>query len=295
MRKRPGYGSLLIVGGHEDKEDEKIILRAFVKKVGKAGRVVVATLASDQPRQIFEEYESALRGLGMRHVRHLSIDSRQEAMSPSKLNTLADADAVYFSGGDQLKITSQIGDTPIYNRVCQIFESGGLIAGSSAGASIMSQTMMVSGASESTYRIDSLLKLAPGLGLLPGVIIDQHFSERGRIGRLIGAVAQNPRMLGLGLDEDSAILVQRGRFQVLGSNAVHVIDGSKVTFTNLAESEPETCLCIYGVRLHVLNQSDSFDLKSRRPRYHPESELREWVGLPPRKEEDAVSTTGGRR
>lgn len=285
MRKRPGFGSLLIVGGHEDKEGEKVILRAFVKKVGKSGKVVVATLASEQPKEMFEDYERALRSLGMRHVHHLSIESREEAMSTSKLNVLTGADAVYFTGGDQLKITSQVGDTPIYRRICEIFEAGGLIAGSSAGASVMSETMMVSGGGNSTYKIESLLKLAPGFGFLPGVIIDQHFSERGRIGRLLGAVAQNPRMLGIGLDEDCGVLVQRGRFQVLGSNAVHVVDGSKVTFSNLTEGDPDASLCIYGVRLHVLNQSDSFELKSRRPRYHPEPVIREWLGLPPKKKE----------
>src|SRR5689334_1674176 len=140
MRKRPGYGSLLIVGGHEDKEGEKVILRAFVKKVGKAGKVVIATLASQEPKIMFEEYETALRSLGLRHVHHLSIESREEAMSDSRRRVLDGADAVYFTGGDQLKITSQIGDTPIYTRVCEIFEAGGLIAGSSAGASVMSET-----------------------------------------------------------------------------------------------------------------------------------------------------------
>ena len=283
MGKRPGYGSLLIVGGHEDKEGDKVILRAFVKKVGKASKVVVATLASGQPKIMFEEYENALRGLGMRHVHHLNIESRAEAVSESKVRVLSDADAVYFTGGDQLKITSQLGDTPLYRRICGIFESGGLIAGSSAGASVMSETMMVSGNGQSTYKIESLLKLAPGLGLLHGVIIDQHFSERGRIGRLLGAIAQNPRMLGIGLDEDCGILVQRGRFQVVGSNAVHVLDASKVTFSNLTEAEPETSLCIFGVRLHVLNQSDVFDLKSRRPRYRPERDVRDWLGLETKK------------
>ncbi len=283
MRKRAGYGSLLIVGGHEDKEGDKIILRAFVKKVGKSSKVVVATLASKEPRQMFDDYETALRGLGMRHVHHLNIESREEAMSEAKLRVLGDADAVYFTGGDQLKITSQIGDTPIYKRICAIFDAGGLIAGSSAGASVMSETMMVSGDSETTYKIKSLLQLAPGLGLLQNVIIDQHFSERGRVGRLLGAVAQNPRMLGIGLDEDCGILVHRGRFQVLGSNAVHVFDAGKVTFSNLTEADPDTSLCIYGVRLHVLNQSDTFDLKARRPHYHPEHELKDWLGLSPKK------------
>jgi cyanophycinase len=279
MRKRPGFGSLLIIGGHEDKDHDKIILRMLVKKIGKSGKLVVATIASSEPKAMFNDYERCLRGLGMRHVHHLVIESREEARMDSRVRILNDADGVFFTGGDQLKITSQIGDTPIYTKVRQIFDAGGLIAGSSAGASVMTETMMVSGAGDESYRIGSLLQLAPGLGLLPGVIIDQHFAERGRIGRLLGAVAQNPRMLGIGLDEDSAILVQRGRFQVLGGNAVHVIDGSRVTFTNIAEAEPDASLCIYGVRMHVLNQSDTFDLRNRRPHYHEEREIRELVGL----------------
>jgi cyanophycinase len=124
-----------------------------------------------------------------------------------------------------------------------------------------------------------MLKLAPGFGLLPGVIVDQHFAERGRIGRMLGAIAQNPRILGIGLDEDAAILVRRGRFQVVGSGAVYVVDGGKVTFTNINEAEPEEPLCIYGVKLHVLNQADSFDLKNRKPYYHPGDEVKEKLGL----------------
>jgi cyanophycinase len=279
MRRRPGFGSLLIIGGHEDKDQDKIILRMLVRKVAKSGKLVVATIASTQPNIMFDEYERCLRGLGMRHVHHLSINTREEARLESRVRVLSDADAVFFTGGDQLKITSQIGDSPVFTRVREIFDAGGLIAGTSAGASVMSETMMVSGKGDESYRIGSLLQLAPGLGLLQGVIIDQHFSQRGRIGRLLGAVAQNPRMLGIGLDEDSAILVQRGRFQVLGTNAVHVVDGSRVSFTNITEAEPDSMLCIYGVRLHVLNQADTFDLKNRRPHYHEESEIRKMLGL----------------
>jgi cyanophycinase len=292
MRKRPGFGSLLMIGGHEDKDEDKVILRMLVRKVGKSGKIVVATIATNQPNAMFDEYERCLRGLGMRHVHHLTIESRDEARLDSRVRVLNDADAVFFTGGDQLKITSQIGDSPIYTRVREIFDAGGLIAGTSAGASVMSETMMVGGEGEASYRIGSLLQMAPGLGLLPGVIVDQHFAERGRMGRLLGAIAQNPRTLGIGLDEDSAILVQRGRFQVIGRSAVHVIDGSKVTFTNIAESESDSSLCIYGVRLHVLNQSDTFDLKNRRPHFHPESVVRELVGLGEResKKERALQT-----
>src|SRR3954469_6077497 len=277
MRKRPGFGSLLIIGGHEDKDGEKIILRMLVKKVGKSGKLVVATIASDAPNEMFNEYERCLRGLGMRHIHHLNVESREEARHDSTVRTLRDADAVFFTGGDQLKITSQIGDTPIYSRVRQIFDAGGLIAGTSAGASVMTETMMVAGDGDQSHRIGSMLRLAPGFGFLPGVIVDQHFAERGRIGRLLGAIAQNPRMLGIGLDEDAGILVRRGRFQVVGSGAVYVVDGGKVSFSNINEAKPDEPLCIYGVRLHVLNQSDSFDLKKRRPFYHPAEKVEEML------------------
>jgi cyanophycinase len=279
MRKRPGFGSLLIIGGHEDKEDEKTILRMLVKQVGKSGKLVIATVASSMPRAVFNDYESTLRGLGMRHIHHLEIESREEARLDAKVNVLRDADAVFFTGGDQLKITSQIGDTPVFLRVREIYDAGGLVAGTSAGASVMTETMMVSGAGDESHRIGSMLNLAPGFGLLPGVIVDQHFAERGRIGRLLGAVAQNPRMLGIGIDEDAAILVRRGRFQVVGSGAVYIVDGGKVTFSNINEAKPDEPLCIYGVRLHVLNQSDSFDLKNRRPHYHPPGKTKELLGL----------------
>jgi cyanophycinase len=279
MRKRPGFGSLLIIGGKEDKEEDKIILRMLARQVGKAAKLVITTVASESPRLLFTEYEGCLRGLGMRHIHHLSIESREEAQHESKLAILQGADAVFFTGGDQLKITSQIGDTPIYSRVREIYDSGGLIAGTSAGASVVTETMMVGGDGDKSHRIGSMPKLAPGFGILPGVIVDQHFAERGRIGRMLGAIAQNPRMLGIGLDEDAAILVKRGRFQVVGSGAVYVIDGGKVTFTNINEAKPEEPLCIYGVKLHVLNQSDSFDLKNRKPHYHPGDEVKEKLGL----------------
>jgi cyanophycinase len=280
VRKRPGFGSLLIIGGHEDKEGDRIILRMLAKKVGKSGKIVVATVASGEPMGAFHDYERVFRGLGVRHVHHLTIESREEAQLESRLNILQDADAVFFTGGDQLKITSQVGDTPIYSRVREIFETGGVIAGTSAGASVMTETMMVAGSGDESHRVRSGLALAPGFGFLQNVIVDQHFAQRGRIGRLLGAVAQNPRILGIGLDEDTAILVQRGRFQVLGSSAVYVVDGSKVSFSNVNEADPGMALCIYGIKLHVLNQSDTFDLRNRRAHYHPEPLVKEQLGLP---------------
>jgi cyanophycinase len=150
-----------------------------------------------------------------------------------------------------------------------IHKRGGVVAGTSAGASVMSETMLVKGTSQESHRIGDL-HMAPGLGLVRDVIIDQHFAERGRIGRLLGAVAQNPRVLGIGIDEDTAILLEGTRFSVLGAGAVYIVDGAEVTHSNIAEASPERTLSMHDVRLHVLSSGDHFDLSRRRPLTHQE-------------------------
>jgi cyanophycinase len=228
----------------------------------------VSTVAiPSNPDGLFEEYEKVFRGLGVKHVYNLEIADRHEATLESKLRILDDATAVFFTGGDQMKITSQIGDTPIFRRLQEIYDDGGLIAGTSAGAAVMSETMMVTGGDGESHIVGDSVRMAPGLGFIGGVIVDQHFMERGRVGRLIGAVAQNPKNLGIGIDEDTAIVVERGNgFYVLGAGAVYVIDGSEVTYSNIAEEAMMKTLSIYDVRMHVLSQGDRFDLLNRRPR-----------------------------
>ncbi|MFD1733547.1 cyanophycinase [Deinococcus malanensis] len=155
-------------------------------------------------------------------------------------------------------------DTPVEHCLREIYQEGGVVAGTSAGASMMCETMLVKGRSEETYRVGEL-QMAPGLGLIRGVIIDQHFAERGRMGRLLGAVAQNPRVLGIGIDEDTAILVRGESFTVLGSGGVYVADGSDITHSNVAEARTGETLSLHGVRLHVLAAGDTFDLQAREP------------------------------
>src|SRR3954449_11266644 len=134
----------------------------------------------------------------------------------------------------------------------------------SAGASVMSNTMLVKGSSGESHRIGDL-HMAPGMGLVRNVIIDQHFAERGRFGRLIGAVAHNPRVLGMGSDEDTAAVMEGDSFRVIGSGAVYVVDGADVTYCNVAEAEPDRALSMHDVRVHVLSAGDGFDLKTRKP------------------------------
>jgi cyanophycinase len=269
-------GRLLIIGGHEDKENDKLILRAVADHVGGSGKLVVATVASQMPEQLWDEYERVFRGLGVRHVHKLEIEKREDAKLPQKRKILDDATAVFFTGGDQLKITSQIGDTPIFERLDEIFHSGGLIAGTSAGASVVCETMMVGGDGNGSHRLGIGLRMAPGFGFFSGAIVDQHFAERGRMGRLLGAVAQNPRILGIGIDENTAILVKGQRtFTVLGDGAVYVLDGSTVSYSNIGEERVEKTLSIYDVKLHMLTQGDTFDLSKRRPYEHAAKEVEE--------------------
>lgn len=259
-------GTLIIIGGHEEREpsSERAILREVAARV-RGGKLVLATIASHHPEGYFDDYQKAFRDLDVGELVELYVEDRAEAGDSDKLHVLDDAAGVFFSGGDQLRITSQIGDSAIEDKVRRLYERGGVIAGTSAGASVMSETMLVKGTSQETHRIGDL-RMAPGMGLIRDVIIDQHFAERGRFGRLIGAVAHNPRVLGIGVDENTAAVVQDGLLSVLGSGAVYIVDGSRVTYSNLAEARSDVTLSMHNMTVHVLADGDRFDLAARDPK-----------------------------
>lgn len=261
--RRPG--TLIIIGGGEDRDPNgrRAILKEVARRVN-GGKLVLATIASHRPEGYFADYEKAFADLSVGEIVELYVEDRREADAPDKLKMLEGAAAVFFSGGDQLRITSQIGDSKIEARVREIYEGGGLIAGTSAGASMMSETMLVSGSSAVTHRVGDL-HMAPGMDLVRGVIIDQHFAERGRFGRLIGAVAHNPRVIGMGIDEDTAAVVEDSKLRVIGSGAVYIVDGSDVSYCNLTEARTDRVLSMHDVRVHVLGTGDRFDLAERRP------------------------------
>jgi cyanophycinase len=273
-------GPLIIIGGGEDREGERVILREVARHLN-GGKLVLATVASHQPEGYFEVYQKAFADLGIEDLVELYVEDRAETLDPEKLRLFDGAAGVFFSGGDQLRISSQIGDTPIEQRVREIHERGGVIAGTSAGASMMSETMLVKGTSGESHKIGDL-HMAPGLGLVRNVIIDQHFAERGRFGRLFGAVAHNPRELGIGIDEDTALVLQDGRFEVIGNGCVYVADGAGVTHSNIAEARPERALSMYDIRLHVLSAGDFFDLAKRRPSEVPDVTVSHAIEAPVR-------------
>jgi len=265
QQERPAR-TLMTIGGHEDKRGEKEVLREVVRRVGN-GKLVVTTVASHKPEGYFEQYEPVFRELGVGEVALLEIREREDAAQGKNLDILDGAKGVFFTGGDQLKITSQLGGTAIFRRIQQIYNEGGLIAGTSAGASVVCETMMVSGSGDESFKIGDRLRMAPGLGLIGNVIIDQHFAQRGRMGRLLGAVAQNPRILGFGIDEGTALIIENeSRVRVLGEGAVYVVDAAGVTHSNVADKGISgEALSIYDIKLHVLGHDDEFDLIERRP------------------------------
>jgi cyanophycinase len=266
-------GRLLVIGGHEDKKGDRIILRTLAERVG-SGKLIVATPATEEPQESWEEYERVFRDLGVDNVHHLHVQERADAETVEAMALLEDATAVFFTGGDQLKITSLIGDTPVYSRIFEILLEGGTLAGTSAGASVMSETMLVGGGGDGSYRIGDRLELAPGFGFAKDVVIDQHFAERGRVSRLLAVVGLNPRIIGIGIDENTAIDFKPfDSFRVIGEGGVTVLDGRHVSHSNLTDARDGDAMSLFGVTMHLLSQGDTYELETRTPEPHDAEEV----------------------
>lgn len=265
MGRKKFQGRLIIIGGNEKKDHDGDILRKVAHDVGD-GKLCIVTVASTIGDELWESYRYVFKNLGVKKMSHLDVVHRTESIDHKAFYTVKDAAAVFFTGGDQLKITSELGGTIVLDRILDIYKKGGILAGTSAGASVMGDIMMVQGKSDASFRIGSSLKMSPGLGLASNMLIDQHFAERGRIGRLIGATAHNPKYLGIGIDEDTAIVLEdKVGFNVMGSGAVYVLDAHESNGSNLSEGEEDSALSIFNVKLHVLVKDDMFDLVQRKP------------------------------
>ena len=264
---RSTRGTLIVVGGREAKDHRDAAILREVARRAKAGKgpLVVATAATTLPEELAADYRRVFRGLGVRRLEHLDVRSRTDAEDPANVRKVEDASVLFFTGGDQLRITSQLGDSAVYRCIEERYRRGLTVAGTSAGAAMMPETMLISGPGDESPDLSDL-GMASGLGLLPNAVVDTHFSERGRLPRLLAAVAQNPRNLGIGIDEDTAVVVEEGAsFRVLGSGAVYVVDGADVTYSSLSERRPGDLVAVHDTRLHVLVEGGRFDLGKRRP------------------------------
>lgn len=266
-------GHLLIIGGAEDKEGECRILRRFVELAGgKNAAIAVVTAATESQDEVGEQYRTLFSRLGAGEVRILHVANRGQANDNGNLSMVESATGVYFTGGDQLRITSIVGGTGLDDALKKVSHRGAVVAGTSAGASVMSDNMIVAGIGQEEPK-QSTLRMAPGLGLMNQVVIDQHFAQRGRIGRLLGAIAQNPYILGIGIDEDTAIEVSTcGLFTVVGSGCVTVLDGRGITLSDITDASLDQPLALTDVVLHILPEGYTFDLNSRRPSAPPKEE-----------------------
>lgn len=266
-------GNLIIIGGAEDKEGKKEILKRVCECINKDTDILlVATVATEYPEEAAKKYNKAFGELGVNNIEVLDISNRQDAFKGENIKLVQKASLIFFTGGDQLRITSLIGGSPIYDVLKQATDKGIYIVGTSAGASVMSNTMIIEGDDEESPR-KCTLKMASGLGLINNIIIDQHFVQRGRIGRLLTGVAQNPQVLGVGIDENTAIIVNKsGDVEVIGEGAVYFIDGSEISYSNVSEQHSDEVLSIYNVRIHVLKEGNKFSLINKKPFKEEEAE-----------------------
>jgi cyanophycinase len=261
METNKGHGHLVIIGGHEDRTRDKAILRRFVELAGGPERkIVVISAASGVAEQMWDIYDTAFADLGVSRRAHLRIESREDANSDAVLRELADANALFMTGGDQKRLMANIGGTAFDRALHDAYQRRGLcIGGTSAGASAMSGHMLATGHAGPTPEKGGV-NLGAGLGLVRGVVIDQHFSERHRLSRLLTVVAQNPYLQGVGIDEDTALVIERGvGIEVLGQGAVTIVDG-RTMHSNMASAASGECPRLVDVRLHLLPTGTRFAL-----------------------------------
>jgi len=251
---------LLIIGGAEDKLGRATVLRRFVRLAGgRNARIVVIPTASSFPDEAVQTYTTAFGRLGAHEVVVVNPGSRPAAAGGALVKAMDHATGVFMTGGNQLKLSQLFVGTPLADAIGRAHQRGAVVAGTSAGASIMSQFMISLGPDGVTPR-QRTSQLTSGLGLLPGVIIDQHFDQRARYGRLMSLVASSPNLLGMGIDEDTAAEVRDGRrLTVVGSGAVFVVDAREAV-SDVPQARRHAPLLISGAVVHSLPSGATFDL-----------------------------------
>ena len=260
-------GHLLVIGGAEDKYNERRILKKFLELAGgDAAEVLIVPVASDFPEFAADVYTQAFRNLGVANPRVLRATSRQDIVQADVEKLIDGVTGVFMTGGDQMRLVSLLGGTKLAEKIrTMVRETNVVMAGTSAGAAAMSTSMIVRG-EPSSHPHKNAVKLSPGLGFLKNIIIDQHFSERGRISRLITAVSYNPYNLGIGIDENTAIILDgNGVLEVFGEGSTTIVDGSQISFNEIAEVADNEAFSICGVQFHVLRDGLVYNYFDRNP------------------------------
>jgi cyanophycinase len=262
-------GLLMAIGGAEDKVRERVILRAFVEAAGGPDANVVVLATASELAETGDRYAAVFESLHADTVEVLRVRSREDALDAASgvIDLLEFASGLFITGGSQLRISTALGGTAIAQTIRRRHAAGMVVAGTSAGAAILSEHMISMGDSGATPR-RRLVQMAKGLGLAPELVIDQHFRQRDRLGRLVTALSYNPGPLGIGVDEDTAAVIHGGELRVIGSGAVTVLDASAVRYTDCSEVRRGQALSMLGLKLDFLTSGCRYDLRKR-------------VGLPP--------------
>ncbi len=256
-------GILMPIGGAEDKLDDKIILSTFAQLAGgKHARIVIVPTASSIETAGLR-YKAIFLGMGVAEAEVVYIGDRTDANSDEVVDHVRRATGIFLTGGNQMRLSAMIGGTRFEQVVREANQNGVIVAGTSAGASILSAHMVALGASGGTPKL-RMAQMVAGFGLISNVIIDQHFRQRDRIGRLLALVASNPGLLGLGIDEDTAAIIDdQGVIEVLGRHSVTIVDGSEI-FSDIFQVKAYGEITVSNARLHLLTPGRRFDMTTRR-------------------------------
>ena len=256
-------GSIVAIGGAEDKVDGEAILRRFVKLCGGRGARIAVIPTASEARGTGRRYEQIFRDLRAEKVWVLAFETRAQCEDPEELKVLEKANGVFLTGGNQLRLSTTLGGTTCAKQLRAMNAAGVHVAGTSAGAAFLSEHMIAFGDEGSTPR-SGMVSLAPGLGLTNRAIVDQHFRQRDRLGRLLAALAFNPFAVGIGLDEDTAAFIGPDDvLEVEGSNAVTVVDPSRLESNSMDMVKPGDPVSMVGIQLHILVKGATFNLQTR--------------------------------
>ncbi len=256
-------GWIIPVGGAEVKENNPQILSRFVELCGGANARIAIIPSASRLLETGPKYERIFMALGAESAVSVDFETRKDASDPKRLAVLEGVSGIFFTGGSQLRLATLLGGTPVAKRVRELNAMGVHVCGTSAGASFMSEHMIAFGEEGSTP-IAGNVRLAPGLGLTNRFIIDQHFRQRDRLGRLTAALAYNPFAIGIGLDEDSAAFISPEQMlEVGGSGAVTVVDATDLEFSSMDQVDEGSPVCMLGLRVHILVAGSTFNLHTR--------------------------------
>jgi cyanophycinase len=256
-------GWIVPIGGAENKENARAILERFLEVSGGGDADIVVIPTASALAETGGRYQALFRELGARRVDVMDFDTRRDCQEPNRLARLEQASGIFFTGGNQLRLTTLLGGTPIAKLIRNLNANGATVGGTSAGASILSEHMIAFG-DEGSSPIAGSVRLAPGLGLTNRFVIDQHFRQRDRFGRLLTALAYNPFAVGIGLDEDTAAFIgPDNTLEVVGSGGVTVVDATGLSFTSMDTVNEGEPVCMLGLTVHILVAGATFNLHTR--------------------------------